>query len=227
MEEADMATTETPYRVLSLHEEARADSGDRAFVRLDSALDIGAFAVGAAFQPKTGETVVPDHHEAGPGGGRHEELYVVVQGSAVFTVEGEEIDAPQGTAVFVHEPGAMRKAVATEDDTMVLAVGGPRGEAYRLTPARSQDGFWEAYRAGDYASALEATKRGLEIYPGNANLLYNVACMEALLGNHDDALTALAESVAQWEPYKEQAREDDDFASLRDDSRFVELVGAA
>ena len=220
-----MATTETPYRVLSLLREARGD--DRTFVRLDTALDIGAFGVGAAFQRKHGETVIPGHHEAGPGGGRHEELYVVVQGSARFTVEGEEIEAPQGTAVFVHEPGAMRKAVAIEDETVVLAVGGPRGEAYRITPARSQEGFWEAYRAGDYAAALEATRCGLEIYPGNANLLYNVACMQALLGNHDDALTALAESVRQWEPYKKQARKDDDFTSLREDSRFVELVGAA
>jgi hypothetical protein len=222
-----MATTETPYRVLSLHEEARTARDDRTFIRLDSALDIGAFGVGAAYQRKAGETVIPGHHEAGPGGGRHEELYVVVQGSAVFTVDGEEIDAPQGTALFVHEPGAMRKAVATEDETVVLAVGGPRGEAYRTTPARSQEGFWEAYRAGDYAAALEATRRGLGIYPGNANLLYNVACMEALLGNHDEALVALAESVAQWEPYKEQARKDDDFVSLREDPRFVELVGAA
>jgi hypothetical protein len=48
--------------------------------------------------------------------------------------------------------------------------------------------------------------------------------MEALLGNDDVALTALAESVAQWEPYKEQARRDDDFASLREDPRFLELV---
>jgi hypothetical protein len=222
-----MATTEAPYRVLALHREAHEGGDDRTFIRLDSALDIGAFGVGAAFQRKAGETVVPGHHEAGPGGGRHEELYVVLQGAALFTVEGEEIEAPQGTAVFVHEPGATRKAVATEDETVVLAVGGPRGEAYRTTPARSQEGFWEAYRAGDYAAALEATRRGLEIYPGNANLLYNVACMQALLGNHADALTALAESVAQWEPYKEQARKDDDFTSLREDPRFVELVGAA
>jgi hypothetical protein len=121
----------------------------------------------------------------------------------------------------------MRTAVATEDDTIVLAVGGPRDHAYRVTPAASQEGFWDAYRAKDYATALAATKRGLEMYPGNANLLYNVACMEALLGNDDVALTALAESVAQWEPYKEQAQKDDDFASLREDPRFVELVGAA
>jgi hypothetical protein len=220
-----MATTETSYRVLSLPEEGRAGDGDRVSVRLRRTLDIGAFGVGAVLQRKAGEPVVPDHHEAGPGADRHEELYVVVQGSATFTVDGEEVDAPHGTAIFVRDPGVMRKAVATADDTIVLAVGGPRDHAYRVTPAASQDGFWEAYQAKDYANALEAVKRGLETYPGNAHLLYNVACMEALLGNDDVALTALADSVSQWELYKDQAREDDDFTSLREDPRFLELVG--
>jgi hypothetical protein len=221
-----VATTETPYRVLSLPQELGEADSDKTFVNLGRALDVGAFGVGAAFQRKAGETVIPDHHEAGPGGDQHEELYVVVQGSARFTVDGESIDAPQGTAVLVHQPAAMRTAVATDDETLVLAVGGPRGAAYRITPAATatQEGFWDAYRAQDYAAALEATKRALEIYPGNANLLYNVGCMEALLGNREAALTALAESVAQWEPYKEQAQEDDDFASLREDPRFLELV---
>lgn len=220
-----MATTETPYRVLSLPQEFGEADGDKAFVNLGRALDVGAFGVGAAFQRKAGDTVVPWHHEAGPGGDLHEELYVVVQGSATFTVDEEGIEAPQGTAVFVHDPAATRSAVATSDDTLVLAVGGPRGAAYRLTPAAAAEGFWEAYRAGDYAIALDAVKRGLEIYPGNANLLYNVACMEALLGDGEAALTALAESVTQWEPYKGMAQKDDDFASLREDPRFLELIG--
>jgi hypothetical protein len=219
-----LATTETSYRVLSLPQEGRDGDGDKVFVNLRRTLDIGAFGAGAAFQRKAGETVIPDHHEAGPGGDQHEELYVVVQGGARFTVGGEEIDAPPGTALFVHDPGAMRTAVATADETIVLAVGGPRDHAYRTTPAASQEGFWDAYRAEDYATALESTRRALEMYPGNAHLLYNVACMESLLGNDDEALTALAYSVAQWEPYKDQARKDDDFVSLRKDARFVELV---
>ena len=220
-----MATTETPYRVLSLPQELRESDGDKAFIRVGRTLDVGAFGVGAAFQRKAGATVVPWHHEAGPGGDRHEELYVVVQGSATFTVNDETIEAPLGTAVFVHDPAATRSAVATSDDTLVLAVGGPRGTAYRLTPSASQEGFWEAYREQDWATALASSKRALEIYPGNANLLYNVACMEALLGNDDAALTALAESVSKWEPYKEMAQKDDDFALLRGDPRFLELVG--
>ena len=219
-----MAATQTAYGVVSLGERLAEAEDDRGRVPLRTDLDVGAFGVNAIYQRKAGETIIRDHHEAGPGGDRHEELYVVVQGSATFTVDGDDVEAPHGTALFVRDPGVMRGAVATSDDTIVLTAGGPRDHAYRLTPAASAIGFWDAYQAKDYAAALEATRHGLETYPGNAYLLYNVACMESLLGNDDAALTALAESVAQWDQYKEQAKHDDDFASLRQDPRFRELV---
>ncbi len=220
-----MAATQAAYSVASLGDHLAEAEDDRGFVRLREDLDVGAFGVGAVYQRKTGEPVVGEHDEAGPGQDRHEELYAVVQGSAVFTVDGDEIDAPQGTVVFVRNPEAKRKAVATADNTIVLAVGGRRGKAYRLSPAMSARGFFRAYQANDYEAALEACNRGLEAYPGNAYLLYNVACAQALLGDGEAALTALAESVAKWEPFKELAQNDDDFASLRDDPRFTELVG--
>jgi tetratricopeptide (TPR) repeat protein len=220
-----MAATQTAYGVVSLGDRLAAAEDDRGRVPLRQDLGVGAFGVNAIYQRKAGEHVIRWHHEAGPGGDMHEELYVVVQGSATFTVDGDEIEAPRGTAIFVRDPGAIREAVATSDDTIVLAAGGPRDHAYRLTPAASAIGFWSAYEAKDYAAALETTQRALETYPGNAYLLYNVACMESLLGNDEAALTALAESVSKWEKYKEQAREDDDFASLREDPRFLKLVG--
>jgi hypothetical protein len=219
-----MATTQTSYGVVSLGDQLAEAEEDRGYVRLRRDLDVGAFGVSAAFQRKAGERLVGEHDEAGPGSDRHEELYVIVQGSATFTIDGEDVAAPQGTAIFVRDPDAKRGAVATEDDTIVLAVGGRRGEAYRLSPMMAATGFFDAYNAKDYAGALEATKRGLEAWPGNALLLYNVACMSALLGDRETAVTALAESVSKWEPYKELAREDDDFVSLRDDPKFVELV---
>ena len=220
-----MAATQTAYGVVSLGEQLAAAEDDRGRVQLREDLDIGAFGVNAIYQRKAGETVIREHHEAGPGGDMHEELFVVVQGSAAFTVDGEKVEAPQGTAIFVRDPGVMREAVATSPDTIILAAGGPRDRAYRLTPAASAVGFWHAYGAKDYAAALETTKHALETYPGNAYLLYNVACMESLLGHDEAALTALAASVSKWEPYKEMAQKDDDFVSLREDTRFLELVG--
>jgi hypothetical protein len=95
-------------------------------------LGIGAFGVNAWVAPRAGDPAVERHDEApadgeGPG---HEELYVVVRGAARFTVDGQAIDAPAGTLVFVSDPALTREAVATADDTVVLTVGAARGVAF-------------------------------------------------------------------------------------------------
>jgi tetratricopeptide (TPR) repeat protein len=218
-----MAATETSYRVLSLPEEGREGDGDRVFIRLRRTLDIGAFGASASYQAKAGEEVVGEHDELGPGADGHEELYVVVQGSATFTLDGEEIEAPQGTVVFV-QPGTTRKAVATSDETIVLSVGGRRGEAYRLPPGAELYDFFEHYKQEDWESALAACHVALEKHPGNALILYNIACMQSMLGRGDEALATLGEAVEKWPKFKENAQADDDFASLREDARFTELV---
>jgi len=73
--------------------------------------------------------------------------------------------------------------------------------------------------------AMAVCREALETFPGNAFILYNVACLENLLGRPNDALATLGTALEQWPEYKDTAREDDDFASLRDDPRFTELVG--
>lgn len=219
-----MATTETSYRVLSLPEEGREGDGDRVFIRLRRTLDIGAFGASASYQAKAGEDVVGEHDELGPGADGQEELYVVVQGSATFTLDGEEIEAPQGTVVFV-QPGTTRKAVAASDETIVLSVGGRRGEAYRLPPGAELYDFFEHYKQEDWEGALAACHVALEKHPGNALILYNIACMQSMLGRGDDALATLRESIEKWPKFKENAQADDDFTSIREDPRFVALIG--
>jgi tetratricopeptide (TPR) repeat protein len=219
-----MATTETTYRVLSLPREASEGDGDRVFVRLRRTLDIGAFGASASYQAKAGEDVIGEHDELGPGAGGHEELYVVVQGGATFTLDGDEVDAPHGTVVFV-QPGTTRKAVATADGTIVLAVGGRRGEAYRPPPGAELFDFFEHYNKQDYEGALAACRVALEKHPGNALILYNIACMQCLLGRGDEAVETLGVAVEAWPRFKENAQKDDDFTSLREDARFLELVG--
>ena len=218
-----MATTETAYRVLSLPQEAREGDGDRVFIRLRRSLGLGAFGAGASYQATSGGVVVGEHDELGPGADRQEELYVVVQGSATFTLDGEEVDAPHGTVVFV-PPETMRKAVATSDETIVLAVGGRRGEAYRVPPGGELGDFFEHHAAKDYEAALADCHAALEKFPGNALILYNIACAQSLLGRGAEALATLRTAVEAHPKFKENAREDEDFASLREDPRFVELV---
>ena len=130
-----MAATETAYRVLDLEEAAlAAGEDDRRRVQLRRDLDIAAFGVSAIYQAKAGEPVIGKHDEVSPFADGHEELYVVIKGGCTFSVEGDEIDAHAGTAVFVRDPAATRSSVATEDGTIVLAVGGRRGEAYSPPP---------------------------------------------------------------------------------------------
>jgi hypothetical protein len=180
--------------------------------------------VNAFYQADGGAFVIGEHDELGPAGSGHEELYVVVAGDCSFTVGGEEFDAPGGTAIFVRDPATKRSARAKEDGTIVLAVGGRPGEAFKPGPIESISGFFRLYREQDYAGALAVLRSGLETNPGNAFILYNVACMEALVGRGEEALEPLAEALAAWPAYKELATNDDDFAALRDDPRFQALV---
>ena len=95
-------------------------------------LGVGAFGVNAWVAPAAGDQAIERHDEAPEDGGTngHEELYVVVSGAARFTVDGEDVDAPAGTLVFVSDPKLTREAVATAPDTTVLVVGAARGVAF-------------------------------------------------------------------------------------------------
>src|SRR4051794_27796855 len=95
-------------------------------------LGVGAFGVNAWVAAAAGDQAVERHDEAPSEGGAagHEELYVVVRGAARFSIDGEAIDAPAGTLVFISDPALTREAVATADDTVVLAIGAARGVAF-------------------------------------------------------------------------------------------------
>jgi uncharacterized cupin superfamily protein len=89
---------------------------------------IDAFGVNA-YRAKSGTTAVPEHDE---NDSKHIELYYVAAGDATFTVDGEEVPAPAGTFVYIENPGAKRAATANADDTVVVAMGSPRGQAYEV-----------------------------------------------------------------------------------------------
>jgi|SRR5215207_923487 len=96
-------------------------------------LGVQAFGVNAWTGAKAGDEVIEDHVEEADSPSRHEELYLVLDGRATFTVDGEEVDARSGTFVFVPDPASRRGAVAREPGTTVLAIGAPKDEAYEVS----------------------------------------------------------------------------------------------
>ena len=182
-------------------------------------LGIEAFGINA-YTADAGELVVEEHDETGAGAGHHEELYVVITGRATFTVDGESFDAPAGTLVFLDDPKERRGARAEEDGTTVLAIGGVRGQAFRVSPWEFAFAGIPPYNAGRYDEAKALLLEGLELYPGNPSLLFDLACNEALNGERDAALMHLRESVEADPKYLEYAATDSDFDSIRDDPRF-------
>jgi hypothetical protein len=193
-------------------------------MRVRRTLGIQAFGVNAYGTTEGDVRVIGEHDEANPAAMGHEELYVVLAGHATFTVDGEEIDAPAGTLVFVADPAAKRSAVAREADTRVIAVGGKPGEPYRIGAGEAAREWFPHYEAKEYELGLGVLESTLKDYPDNAFLIYNIACCESLLGRKDEALEHVKVAVSAYEPYRELAREDRDFDPVRDDPRFEKLI---
>jgi tetratricopeptide (TPR) repeat protein len=196
-----------------------------AWAMVRTHFDIQAFGVNAYLAEEPGIRIIEEHDELGPRAGRHEELYFVANGHATFTVDGDEVDAPAGTFVFVRDPAAKRTAVADEAGTTIVIAGGKPGEAFAPSA-------WERNAAGlvhfaskDYAKAAEAYEQFLEESPGDAGFLYNLACAESLLGRKEAALGHLRQSVEADPNFKQAALEDSDFDAIRDDPEFSAITG--
>jgi mannose-6-phosphate isomerase-like protein (cupin superfamily) len=202
------------YEVLRLGEVEPVAVAGVTWLPLRRRLGVQAFGVNA-YRADAGEHVVEEHDELGAAAGHHEELYVVLAGRATFTVGGERLDAPAGTLVFLPEPATRRGALAEEDGTTVLAVGGRRGEPYEVSPWEYAFAA-EAHRpTADWPAAVEITREGLAQHPDHARLLYWTACWEALAGEREPALEHLARALELEPGLAAWAAEDEDLDSLR------------
>ncbi|HVS84465.1 MAG TPA: tetratricopeptide repeat protein [Gaiellaceae bacterium] len=178
-------------------------------------LGITAFGINAYTAANAGDEVVEEHDEATLG---HEEVYAVIAGHALFTVDGEEVDAPAGTLVYLDDPKQTRHAVAKEPNTTVLAIGG--------VPGKHEPSTWEYFfpalplmREGRYAEAKAVIESGFADKPDHEVLLYHLARAEAALGEKEAALEHLNAAVAKAERLRGHL-EDEHFDSIRDDPRF-------
>src|SRR5262245_43469340 len=199
--------------------------GGPSWAMIRTHFGIQAFGVNAYLADEPGVQIIEEHDELGPRAGRHEELYFVADGHATFTVNGDEIDAPAGTFVFVRDPAAKRTAVATEAGTTIVIAGGKPGEAVTPSPWERNAAWLGHCVSKDYAKAAETYEQLLEETPGQAGFLYNLACAESLLGRKESALRHLRQCVEADESFKKNALEDSDFEAIRDDPEFSAITG--
>ena len=77
---------------------------------------------------------------------------------------------------------------------------------------------------GDSKRGLDWARRALAIDPEEPTILYNVACVYALLGHTEEAMSCLEKVMLHGVFYKNWAAKDSDFDSLRTDPRFHALI---
>jgi mannose-6-phosphate isomerase-like protein (cupin superfamily) len=188
-------------------------------------LGISAFGINAWTADEAGKEIIEEHDELGRRSGKHEEVYVVVKGAATFTVDGETVEAQAGTFVFVRDPAAKRKAVATEGETTVLVIGGRPGKAFEPSQWERSAPALGFFATKEYDKAVEFLSKAREEAPDDAGVLFNLACAESLLGRTDEAVGHLRDSIANDESFRELAQTDSDFDAIREDARFKALVG--
>lgn len=200
-------------------EELPVNDGEFVWRPVRKRFGISAFGTNA-YTAAAGQRVVEEHSEKDG----HEEMYVVLRGRATFTLDDDEVDATAGTLLFVR-PGTKRGAIATEDDTAVLAIGAKPGVVFEPSP-------WEdIFAAFSYAEKGEvetgramiegAIERQKEQWQGH----YNAACYEMRYGDKEAGIAHLQRSY-ELEPERvaEVAAGDTDLDPVRDDPRVAAIV---
>ena len=179
---------------------------------------IRAFGVNAYSALEAGGQIVEEHTEGTLG---HEEIYLVLRGRARFTIDGNEHELGPGQLVFVRDPSLKRSAVALDDDTVVLALGGKPGEPHTVSA-------WEAMFAAVPASRDErlgrgdprSTRRRSRSSPTTRRCSTTSRAWRRGAAGHVDALLHLRRAVELEPKWAEHARKDSDFAAIRHEPGF-------
>lgn len=184
---------------------------------------ITSFGVNAWTGREAGDRIINEHDESEEDE-EDEELYFVHRGRARFELDGEPLDAPTGTLVFVR-PGVRRTAFAEEPGTTIIALGGTPGRAYEPDGWEIWAPLRPLYDVGEYAEAADRGRALAETHPEYPGLLYNVACAESLAGQTAAAIEHLRLAIDRSERSRAFAAEDPDFDPIREEPGFKELVG--
>jgi tetratricopeptide (TPR) repeat protein len=183
---------------------------------------ITSFGINAWTGGEAGDRIINEHDEADDED-QQEELYLVQAGRARFELDGEQVDAPAGSFVFVR-PSVKRTAFAEEPGTTIVAIGATPGKAYEVFGWEAWSQLRPLYEAGEYAEAADRGREVMEAHPEYAGVAYNVACVESLAGRKEDAIQHLRQAIDGSDRFRNLAVEDSDFDPIREEPGFKELV---
>ena len=209
------------YAVAHLDEIDEIDDGRHPFRPVRHHFGITGFGVTAWTGRESGERIINEHDESDS----DEELYLVLKGRAVFELDGERVDAPAGTFVFVR-PAVTRTAFAEEPETTIVALGGTPGKAYEAHGWELWSPLRPLYERGEYAEVADHLRETVDANPQYALLFYNLACCEIMAGRATDAVDHLRHAIEMSEQFRTLAQDDSDFDPIRDDPTFKELTGS-
>ena len=82
-----------------------------------------------------------------------------------------------------------------------------------------------ALNIGDFTQARTFFEKALRLHPDAPHLLYSLAATHAQTGSHEEALSYLMRSIQIQPRFRAQAYNDADFSGLRDNRKFLELIG--
>jgi tetratricopeptide (TPR) repeat protein len=181
---------------------------------------ITAFGVNAWTARDAGDRIINEHDESED---ENEELYLVTQGRATFELDGERVDAPAGTLVFVR-PAVKRTAFAEEAGTTLLALGGVPGKAYEPDGWELWAPLRPLYEAGEHAELADRLREVVTANPQYGLLFYNLACCESMAGRTSDAVEHLRRAVELSERSRAYAKDDSDLDPIRDEPAFKKLI---
>jgi tetratricopeptide (TPR) repeat protein len=210
-------------KVAQLDEIEELDDGRVPMRPVRHHFGITAFGVNAFTGREAGDRIINEHDEADAGDG-DEELYVVTSGRAVFELDGDRVDAPAGTFVFV-PPAVKRTAFAEEPGTTLVAIGATLGQPYVPRGWEVWAPLNTLYQAGEYAEVADRGRELIETHPNYPLVFYNLACCESLAGRKEDAIGHLRRGIELSEQFREFAKGDSDFDPIRGEPAFQELVG--
>jgi hypothetical protein len=127
----------TVGRITDLPVVSDGDADDPVWYPLQHALGIDAFGANVFVANRAGQSLVEEHDEEQSG---QQELYLVLEGEAVFELDGAETRLERGAALAVVDPAVRRGAKAVTEETMLLVVGSANGPfASSWNPAHFAD----------------------------------------------------------------------------------------